>query len=83
MGPCFYIEYNFMVTHSFFNVFFLFDMYDCEITFLNFSIFQIFCEHQHLSGKVHGYCISAGMNIQEVISSLLESPWIVEKEKIF
>ena len=46
-----------------------------------FKIFQNFCEHQHICVNVHRYWISAVINIWEVISSSLESPWIVEKEK--
>ena len=46
-----------------------------------FKILKIFCEHQHIRVKVHRYWISAVINILEVISISLESPWIAEKEK--
>ena len=71
----------FMTTSSFFDLFFLLDRYDREVTF-NF-FFQKFCEHHHLSVKVHRYWISAGINTLEVISSSLERSRIVEKEKNF
>ena len=77
------MECIFMTTSSFFDLFFLFDRYDHEVTFKFFLIFQNFCEHHHLSVKVHRYWISVGINTLEVISSSLERARIVEKEKKF